>query len=80
MIIVNTDFIEGKKLGMINNVRGTTASANRLNEESSIATKRMVDKAKAMGADAVINVRYASIISMNSTTELIAFGTAVKFI
>ena len=65
MIIVNTDFIEGKKLGMINNVRGTTASANRLNEESSIATKRMVDKAKAMGADAVINVRYASIISMN---------------
>ena len=80
MIIVNTDYIVGKKLGELNTVKGSTVRLNRLNEESEIATEKMINEAKAINADAIIGVRYASILSMQSETEIIAFGTAVKFI
>ena len=50
-----------------------------LNEARAIAVKRMVDEATAMGADAVINIRYASASVMQSAAECIAYGTAVKF-
>ena len=44
----------------------------------SMATKRMVDEAKSLGADAVINIRYGSSSVMNGAAEIIAYGTAVK--
>jgi uncharacterized protein YbjQ (UPF0145 family) len=44
------------------------------------ATKRMVEEAEAMGADAVVNVRYASASVMTGAAEVIAYGTAVKFV
>ena len=50
-----------------------------MNEARAIATKRMVMEAEAMGADAVINVRYASSAIMQGAAEVIAYGTAVKF-
>lgn len=43
-----------------------------------IATKRMVDEAKNLGADAIINIRYGSSAVMNGAAEVIAYGTAVK--
>lgn len=43
-----------------------------------IATKRMVDEANNLGADAIINVRYGSSAVMNGAAEIIAYGTAVK--
>lgn len=43
-----------------------------------IATKRMVDKAEAMGADAIINIRYGSSAVMQGAAEVIAYGTAVQ--
>lgn len=49
-----------------------------LNEARQIATKRMVDEAEALGADAIINVRYASSQIMQSAAEVVAYGTAVK--
>ncbi len=49
-----------------------------LNESRRIAVKRMVDEAQALGADAVINIRYASSSLMQSAAEVIAYGTAVK--
>ena len=48
-------------------------------EARQIATKRMVDEAKAMGADAVINVQYGSSAIMQGAAEVIAYGTAVKY-
>ena len=51
-----------------------------LNEARQIATKRMVDEAEALGADAIVGVRYGSSAVMQSAAEIIAFGTAVKFI
>ena len=50
-----------------------------MNEARALATKRMVDEAEAMGADAVVNVRYASSAIMAGAAEVIAYGTAVKF-
>ena len=43
-----------------------------------MATKRMVDEANSLGADAVINIRYGSSAVMNGAAEIIAYGTAVK--
>ncbi len=44
----------------------------------SMATKRMVDEASSLGADAIINIRYGSSSVMNGAAEIIAYGTAVK--
>lgn len=49
-----------------------------LNEARQIAVKRMVDEAEALGADAVINVRYGTSSVMSGAAEVIAYGTAVK--
>ena len=51
-----------------------------LNEARQIATKRMVDEAEALGADAVVNIRYGSSTVMQGAAEVIAYGTAVKFV
>ena len=50
-----------------------------MNEARSIATQRMVDEAQALGADAVVAVRYSSASVMEGAAEVMAYGTAVKF-
>ena len=50
-----------------------------MNEARAIATKRMVDEATALEADAVVNIRYASSAIMQGAAEVIAYGTAVQF-
>lgn len=102
MILVNTDYITGKKLETISIVKGSTirskhigkdilaslktivggeltAYAEMLNEARAIATKRMVDEAKELGADAVINIRYATSNVAQGAAEVMVYGTAVKF-
>ena len=49
-----------------------------MNEARDIATNRMVEEAKALGADAVINVRYTTSAVMQNAAEVMAFGTAVR--
>lgn len=51
-----------------------------LNEARAVATKRMCEDAEAMGADAVINIRYASSAIVQGGAEILAYGTAVKFV
>ena len=103
MIVVNTDFISGKKLQTLSLVRGSTVHSknlgrdilsslktivggeivdytNMMNEARAIATQRMVEDAQKLDADAVINVRYASSAIMQRAAEIIAYGTAVKFV
>ena len=61
-------------------VGGELKSYNEMmNEARAIATKRMVAEAEALGADAVVNIRYASAAVMQGAAEVIAYGTAVKF-
>ena len=50
-----------------------------MNEARALATKRMVDEATTLGADAVVNIRYASSAIMQGAAEVIVYGTAVKF-
>jgi len=49
-----------------------------LNEARQIATKRMVDEAEKLGADAIVGVRYGSSAVMQGAAEVVAYGTAVK--
>lgn len=44
-----------------------------------LATKRMVQEAEKLQADAVINIRYASASVMQGAAEVIVYGPAVKF-
>lgn len=57
-----------------------TAYSEMINESRAIATKRMVQEAKALGADGVINIRYASSAVMQGAAEVMVYGTAVKFV
>jgi len=51
-----------------------------MNNARALATKRMVEEADAMGADAIVGVRYSSASVMQGAAEVMAYGTAVKFI
>lgn len=57
-----------------------TAYNEMMNDARALATKRMVQEAEELGADAVINIRYASSSVMSGAAEVIVYGTAVKFI
>ena len=50
-----------------------------LSEAREISTKRMVDEAEELGADAIVCVRYTTSQVMSGAAELLAYGTAVKF-
>ena len=50
-----------------------------MNDARALATKRMVGEAEAMGADAIVAVRYSSASVIQSAAEVMAYGTAVKF-
>ena len=43
-----------------------------------IATSRMIAEAEALGADAIVAVRYSSSSIMQSAAEVMAYGTAVR--
>ena len=51
-----------------------------MDEARAIATRRMVEEAEALGADAVVNVRYASSAIMQGAAEVMAYGTAVRYL
>ena len=70
------DFMAGMKTLVGGEITGYT---EMLNEARQIATKRMVDAAEELGADAVVGLRYASSSVMQGAAEVIAYGTAVKF-
>ena len=50
-----------------------------MNNARALATKRMVEEAEAMGADAIVAMRYSSSSIMQNAAEIVAYGTAVKF-
>lgn len=74
---VGKDFMAGMKTLVGGELSGYT---DMLIEARQIATKRMVDEAEAMGADAIVGMRFGSSAIMQGAAEVIAYGTAVKFI
>ena len=62
-------------------VGGELSNYNEMmNNARALATKRMVEEAQALGADAIVCVRYSSASIMQSAAEVMAYGTAVKFV
>jgi len=72
---IGRDFMAGMKTLVGGEIAGYT---EMLTEARQIATKRMVDDAEAMGADAVIGIRYTSASVMQGAAEITAYGTAVR--
>ncbi len=72
---IGRDFMAGMKTIVGGEIVGYT---EMIKEARQIATKRMVDEAESLGADAIINIRYGSSQVMSSAAEIIAYGTAVK--
>jgi len=70
------DFMAGMKTLVGGEIVGYT---EMLVEARQIATKRMVDEAAALGADAVVNIRYGSSAVMQGAAEVITYGTAVRY-
>ena len=73
---VGKDFMAGMKTLVGGEIKSYT---DMLNEARATATARMVEEAQALGADAVINLRYASSAVMQGAAEVIAYGTAVRY-
>lgn len=103
MILVNTDYITGKNLGMLGLVKGSTiqckhigkdigssfknlvggemkAYTEMMDESREVAIRRMIAEAENMGADAIVNVRFATSAIIQGAAEVIAYGTAVRFV
>ncbi len=51
-----------------------------MNESRAVATKRMVEEAEKLGADAVVMMRYSTSTVMQGAAEIIAYGTAVRYV
>ncbi len=72
---VGKDIRAGLRTLVGGEVKGYTAM---MEEAKDTATQRMMDRAKSLGADAVICARYTTAMTMKGAAEIIAFGTAVK--
>ena len=64
--------------GLRNVVGGEVGQYSRLLAESrEQALNRMVQQAEGLGANAVVNLRFATSMIMGGTAEILAYGTAV---
>ena len=83
--------VKGRTIQTVNAVRDIGAGLKTLvggeltrynemmNDARALATKRMVAEAEALGADAIVAIRYSSASVMQSAAEVMAYGTAVRF-
>ena len=71
------DFMAGMKTLVGGEIESYT---QMLTEARQIATGRMAKNAEELGADAVVGMRYASASVMQGAAEVIAYGTAVRFV
>ena len=72
---IGRDFMAGLK----NIVGGELGAYSELMQETrEQATQRMISEAEALGADAVVSVRYTTAAVANAAAEILSYGTAVK--
>ena len=65
--------------GLKNIIGGELSEYTKLQADSrEQAIQRMIEDAKKMGADAVINVRMSTSVITQGAAEILAYGTAVK--
>jgi len=73
---VGRDVMAGLKTIVGGEIRGYT---EMLSDARSEALLRMQEEARRMGADAVVNVRFTTSTVSQGMSEMLAYGTAVKF-
>ncbi|MGB1453721.1 MAG: YbjQ family protein [Crocinitomicaceae bacterium] len=65
--------------GLKNIVGGEITEYTKLQAQSrEQAMQRMIDDAKTLNADAIINIRFTTSMVMQGASEILAYGTAVK--
>ena len=69
------DFAAGLKNIVGGELKGYT---ELLQESRAEATSRMVEQARALGANAVVNVRFTTSSVAQGASEILAYGTAVR--
>ena len=74
---IGRDILAGLKTIVGGEIQGYN---DMLIEARNIATERMTKEAESLGADAVIGMRYCTSAVMEGAAEIVAYGTAVKFV
>jgi uncharacterized protein YbjQ (UPF0145 family) len=74
---IGRDIAAGFKTLIGGEIRGYT---ELMNDARGIATERMIEAAKIKRADAVVCVRYETCSIMGGCSEVMAYGTAVRFV
>ena len=72
---IGRDVMAGFKTIVGGEIKGYT---EMLSEAREIATSRMIEEAKNLGADAIVGIRYGSSEAVQGAAEMLAYGTAVK--
>lgn len=72
---IGSHLLAGLKTIVGGEVRGYVKAMTQARKE---ALDRMISEAEALGADAVVAMRYSSAQIMNGGAEILAYGTAVK--
>lgn len=85
--LVSGNVVQSKHIGRdlmagFKNIAGGEIKSytDMLQEGRQIAEQRMVAQAQSMGADAIICMRFASASVMEGALDMLAYGTAVKFV
>ncbi|MGB8222384.1 MAG: YbjQ family protein [Polyangiales bacterium] len=71
---IGRDFAAGLKNIVGGELKGYT---ELLQESRAEATSRMVDEARGLGANAIVNVRFTTSSVAQGASEILAYGTAV---
>ena len=88
MKLVSIETIPGQEFEALDIVRGTVVYSKNFGRDFMAGMKTLVGGeitgytemlVEALGADAVVGLRYASASVMQGAAEVIAYGTAVKF-
>ncbi|MEX0656918.1 MAG: heavy metal-binding domain-containing protein [Nitrosopumilaceae archaeon] len=72
---IGSDIWAGVKNLIGGEIKGYTTLMSQARQE---AIDRMVEEAKKVGADAIVNVRFVTSEIVQGAAEMLAYGTAVK--
>ncbi|HAS6999665.1 TPA: heavy metal-binding domain-containing protein [Vibrio parahaemolyticus] len=74
---IGRDLMAGLKSIVGGEIRGYT---EMMTEACDIAIQRMVEQANQKGADAIVGIRFTTSSIVDGSSEILAFGTAVKLV
>jgi uncharacterized protein YbjQ (UPF0145 family) len=74
---IGRDIMAGLKMIVGGEIKTFTDLISKSRDE---AYNRMIDEARKLGADGIIAMRFGTSSIMASSSEILAYGTAVKFV